>query len=129
MSIEAMKQALEALEETESALARCMGPHKAEEGDRHRALAKSRTAITALRLAIEQAEKQGAYWEEEARRYAGNADFWREKAKAAVAAEQTAVLQTIEEFMGSEKERHPMFSDGYDHALSHIERFVKGRQT
>ncbi len=57
MSIEAMKQALEALEETESALARCMGPHKAEEGDRHRALAKSRTAITALRLAIEQAEQ------------------------------------------------------------------------
>jgi hypothetical protein len=29
----------------------------------------------------EQAEKQGSYWEEEARRYAGNADFWREKAK------------------------------------------------
>jgi len=58
MSIDAMKQALEALEETESALARCMGPHKAEEGDRHRALAKSRTTITALRLAIEQAERQ-----------------------------------------------------------------------
>ena len=64
MSIDAMKQALEALEETESALARCMGPHKAEEGDRHRALAKSRAAITALRLAIEQAEKQEPYaWE------------------------------------------------------------------
>ena len=47
----------------------------------------------------------------------------------AVAAEQTAVLQTIEEFMGSEKERHPMFSDGYDYALSHIEQFVKWRQT
>jgi len=58
MSLDAMKQALEALEETESALARCMGPRKAEEGDRHRALAKSRTAITALRLAIEQAERQ-----------------------------------------------------------------------
>jgi hypothetical protein len=85
--------------------------------------------VDALRLAIEQAERKESYWQEEARRYAGNADFWREKAKAAVAAEQTAVLQTIEEFMGSEKERHPMFSDGYDHALSHIERFVKGRQT
>jgi len=58
MSIEAMKQALEALEETESALARCMGPHKAEEGDRHRALAKSRTTITTRRLAIEQADKK-----------------------------------------------------------------------
>jgi hypothetical protein len=58
MSIDAMKQALEALEETESALARCVGPHKAEEGDRHRALAKSRAAIPALRLAIEQAERQ-----------------------------------------------------------------------
>jgi hypothetical protein len=31
--------------------------------------------------AIEQAERQESYWEEEARRYAGNADFWREKAK------------------------------------------------
>jgi len=53
----------------------------------------------------------------------------KDKLEAAVLAEQTAVLQTIEEFMGSEQERHPMFSDGYDHALSHIERFVKGRQT
>ncbi len=51
------------------------------------------------------------------------------QAESAVAAEQTAVLQTIEEFMGSEKERHPMFSDGYDYALSHIQQFVKGRQT
>jgi hypothetical protein len=37
--------------------------------------------VDALRLAIEQAEKQESYWQEEARRYAGNADFWREKAK------------------------------------------------
>ena len=107
MSIEAMKRVLEAWD---------MGLDK-------------RPAMEALRLAIEQAEKQESYWQEEARRYAGNADFWREKAKAAVAAEQTAVLQTIEEFMGSEKERHPMFSDGYDYALSHIQQFVKGRQT
>jgi hypothetical protein len=116
MSIDAMKQALEALETIADEV---FSPYDNQLG----------SAILALRHAIEQAEKQGAYWEEEARRYAGNADFWREKAKAAVAAEQTAVLQTIEEFMGSEKERHPMFSDGYDHALSHIERFVKGRQT
>ena len=37
--------------------------------------------VDALRLAIEQAERQESYWQEEARRYAGNADFWREKAK------------------------------------------------
>lgn len=117
MSIDAMKQALEALIDLTN-----------EMSDQD-FVNQGMDAITALRLAIEQAEKQGAYWEEEARRYAGNADFWREKAKAAVAAEQTAVLQTIEEFMGSEKERHPMFSDGYDHALSHIQQFVKGRQT
>ncbi len=30
---------------------------------------------------VEQAERQESYWQEEARRYAGNADFWREKAK------------------------------------------------
>ena len=30
---------------------------------------------------VTQQEKQESYWEEEARRYAGNADFWREKAK------------------------------------------------
>ena len=116
MSIDAMKQALEALEDV---------PYMSNKDDYER----FEKAQAALRHAIEQAEKQGAYWEEEARRYAGNADFWREKAKAAVAAEQTAVFQTIEEFMGSEKERHPMFSDGYDYALSHIQQFVKGRQT
>jgi hypothetical protein len=120
MSIDAMKQALEALEELNKASIGVDAVCLPGEVD---------TAMDALRLAIEQAEKQGAYWEEEARRYAGNADFWREKAKAAVAAEQTAVFQTIEEFMGSEKERHPMFSDGYDYALSHIQQFVKGRQT
>jgi hypothetical protein len=59
MSIDAMKRALEAWD---------MGLDK-------------RPAMAALRLAVEQAEKQGSYWEEEARRYAGNADFWREKAK------------------------------------------------
>jgi hypothetical protein len=37
--------------------------------------------VKCLRSAIEQAERQESYWQEEARRYAGNADFWREKAK------------------------------------------------
>jgi hypothetical protein len=53
----------------------------------------------------------------------------RAAVKAAIEAEQMALLQTIEEFTGSEQERHPMFSDGYDYALSHIQQFVKGRQT
>jgi hypothetical protein len=47
--------------------------------------------------------------------------------KAAVAAEREAVLETIDELMGSERDRNPMFSDGYDYALGHIEEFVKGR--
>jgi len=50
---EALRLALEALEKTQSALARCMGPHKSEEGDRHRALAHSRTTITAIKAALE----------------------------------------------------------------------------
>jgi len=36
---------LVALKQMESALARCFGPHKAEEGNRHRALATARAAI------------------------------------------------------------------------------------
>ena len=67
MSIDAMKQALEALEYIENNYMSLPAP--------------AIKAITALRLAIEQAERQESYWQEEARRYAGNADFWREKAK------------------------------------------------
>jgi hypothetical protein len=62
MSIEAMKQALEAL-------------------DMELPTGSYLEVKDALRLAIEQAERQESYWQEEARRYAGNADFWREKAK------------------------------------------------
>ncbi len=43
--IAAAPDLLEALEKTESALARCIGPHKSEEGDRHPALAQARAAI------------------------------------------------------------------------------------
>jgi hypothetical protein len=39
------QELLEALRKTESALSRCLGAHKAEEGDRHRALAQARAAI------------------------------------------------------------------------------------
>jgi hypothetical protein len=66
MSIDAMKQALEYLDSPSSKLWPAGTQYN---------------IITALRLAIEQAEKQESYWQEEARRYAGNADFWREKAK------------------------------------------------
>jgi hypothetical protein len=65
VSIEVMKQALEALETP---------IHEQPFG-------LTQAAITALRTAIAEAEKQESYWQEEARRYAGNADFWREKAK------------------------------------------------
>ena len=76
MSIEAIKKALEALEQMQSALTRCMGSHKAEEGDRHRALAQGRTAITALRTAIEQAEKRWSEFNETTKRNIEHADWY-----------------------------------------------------
>jgi hypothetical protein len=41
--------------------------------------------------------------------------------------ERTAVIETIDELMGMESDRHPMFSEGYDYALDHIKQFVQGR--
>ena len=41
--------------------------------------------------------------------------------------ERIDVLETIEEPKGMESDRHPMFSEGYDYALDHIEQFVRGR--
>ena len=41
--------------------------------------------------------------------------------------ERTAVIETIDELMGMESDRHPMFSEGYDYALDHIKQFVRGR--
>jgi hypothetical protein len=41
--------------------------------------------------------------------------------------ERQAILQTIEELMGSDN-RHPMFAEGYDYALRHIEEFVRGEK-
>ena len=38
-----------------------------------------------------------------------------------------AMLDFIEEFMGSEQERHPMFSEGYDLALLHMKQLIEGR--
>lgn len=49
-------------------------------------------------------------------------------AKLVAKHEHTAVIETIEELRGMESDRHPMFSEGYDYALDHIEQFVRGRQ-
>jgi hypothetical protein len=48
-------------------------------------------------------------------------------AKLVAEHERTAVLETIEELKCMESDRHPMFSEGYDYALDHIEQFVRGR--
>ena len=52
---------------------------------------------------------------------------WVAFANRVAAAEREAVLDTIDEFIGAERERHPMFSEGYDHALLHLKEFVNGR--
>ncbi len=40
---------------------------------------------------------------------------------------ETSMTTEDEEFNRMERDRHPMFSDGYDHALQHIAQFVRGR--
>jgi hypothetical protein len=45
----------------------------------------------------------------------------------AIQAERKVVLNTIDELMGMERERHAMFSEGYDHALQHIGQFIRAR--
>jgi aspartyl/asparaginyl beta-hydroxylase (cupin superfamily) len=47
---------------------------------------------------------------------------------AAIEAERQSVLVTIDELRGMESDRNAMFSDGYDHALSHIEEFIRARE-
>jgi len=41
--------------------------------------------------------------------------------------ERDAMMQTINELMGSEHDRNPMFSEGYNHALRHVYQFVEAR--
>ena len=54
--------------------------------------------------------------------------LWLERFAALVAsAGLTDVLDFIEEFTGAERERHPMFSDGYDLALSHVKELVEAK--
>ena len=50
-------------------------------------------------------------------------------AKLVAEHERNAVIDTINELRGMESDRHPMFSDGYDYALDHIEQFVRGRDS
>ena len=48
-------------------------------------------------------------------------------AKLVAEHEREAVLATIDELKGMEGDRNPMFSEGYDYALGHIEGFVRAR--
>lgn len=41
--------------------------------------------------------------------------------------EHTAVLHTIDALYNSE-DPHPMYQEGYNHALDHIKQFIEGRQ-
>lgn len=47
--------------------------------------------------------------------------------RRAVAEEHKAMLDFIEEFMGSEGTRNFMFSDGYDYALGQMKELLEGR--
>ena len=56
---------------------------------------------------------------------------WIERFAALVASAERAfchqlMLDFIEEFMGYEKDRHPMFSEGYDLALFHMKKLIEG---
>jgi hypothetical protein len=43
------------------------------------------------------------------------------------AAERKAVLEMIDEFVGMERDRNTMFSDGHDYALHQVTEFVLAR--
>jgi hypothetical protein len=45
----------------------------------------------------------------------------------AIQAERKVLLDTIDELTGMERERHAMFSEGYDYALQNIEQFIRAR--
>ena len=57
-----------------------------------------------------------------------DADHLEKFANLVAAAERQSVLVTIDELRGMESDRNAMFSDGYDHALSHIEEFIRARK-
>jgi hypothetical protein len=43
------------------------------------------------------------------------------------AAEREDILDTVNELMGSERERHPMFSEGHSYALESLQTFIRAR--
>ena len=55
-------------------------------------------------------------------------DFIYKLVNWAIDIERKAVLDTINELMGMERDRHAMFSEGYDYALGHIEEFIQARK-
>lgn len=88
----AARQALEALEETRNALAWFCDSYPEDVTPKGNellphvevVLADLRVALTSNSRALEQPAQQD-YWQEEARRYAQNADFWRGKYESATA--------------------------------------------
>ena len=41
---------------------------------------------------------------------------------------RTKLLQFVEEFIGAEQFRHPMFSEGYDYALWQMKQIIEGTE-
>ena len=56
-------------------------------------------------------------WDEELEKFAA----------LVAAAEREAILDTVNELMGSERERHPMFSEGHSYALESLQTFILAR--
>lgn len=81
---------------------------------------------------IRMAQEAGAL--EEYRHLAGR-NYWlftcpedlKAFADLVTAADRQALLDTLDALTGNEEDRHPMFSEGYDLALWHIEQFVRAR--
>jgi len=71
-------------------------------------------------------------------RMAREADLWMTSderiaavqrfAKLVSAVERGAILDTVTELIGSERDRHLMFSEGYDYALEAIQTFIQARE-
>jgi hypothetical protein len=70
-------------------------------------------------------------------RMAKEADLWMTSderiaavqrfAKLVSAAEHRSILDTVTELIGSERDRHPMFSEGHDYALEAVQTFIQAR--
>ena len=71
------------------------------------------------------ADKYGSY--DDFGRWQFHPDRLISFALSVIQSEHKAVLDTIDELTGMEADRNAMFSDGYDHALSHIKEFVEAR--